>query len=85
MGNTIYEVHPELIVEWSERNSPLSPSDITYGSNKLVWWIGRCGHEWQASPKSRHAGENCPYWNAPSGISAMPSSIQSVVICSRHA
>ena len=54
-------MHPELIVEWSERNSPLSPSDITYGSNKLVWWIGRCGHEWQASPKSRHAGENCPY------------------------
>ena len=61
MGNTITEVHPELIVEWSERNSPLRPSDITYGSNKLVWWIGRCGHEWQASPKSRHAGENCPY------------------------
>ncbi len=23
MGNTISEVHPELIVEWSERNSPL--------------------------------------------------------------
>ncbi|MBO4330541.1 MAG: zinc-ribbon domain-containing protein, partial [Oscillospiraceae bacterium] len=38
----------------------MPPVYKTYGSNKLVWWIGRCGHEWHASPKSRHAGENCP-------------------------
>ena len=61
MGKRFSDIHPELVCEWSKRNAPLQPSDITFGSNKQYWWIGRCGHEWQASPKSRHAGENCPY------------------------
>lgn len=54
-------MHPELVCEWSERNAPIKAEDITYGSNKHDWWVGCCGHEWQASPKSRHAGEGCPY------------------------
>lgn len=31
-----------------------------YGSKKLVWWKGSCGHEWQTSVKARSAGERCP-------------------------
>lgn len=61
MRRSFAEVHPELVCEWSERNAPLKAADITYGSNKQYWWIGKCGHEWLASPKSRHAGERCPY------------------------
>ena len=49
MNNSLAEVHPELISEWSEKNLPLTPDDITFGSNKKVWWKGTCGHEWQAS------------------------------------
>ena len=49
MNNSLAEVHPELITEWSEKNLPLTPDDITFGSNKKVWWRGACGHEWQAS------------------------------------
>ncbi len=31
-------------------------------SNKKVWWIGRCGHSWQARPYSRNGGSRgCPY------------------------
>ena len=45
MSNLLSEVHPELVLEWSERNLPLTPDKITYGSNKIVWWIGTCGHE----------------------------------------
>lgn len=60
MENSFARVHPELVSEWSERNFPLTPEDITYGSKKLVWWRADCGHEWQASPKSRSAGEKCP-------------------------
>ena len=48
MNNSLAEVHPELITEWSEKNLPLTPDDITFGSNKKVWWKGACGHEWQA-------------------------------------
>ena len=38
MNNSLAEVHPELITEWSEKNIPLTPDDITFGSNKKVWW-----------------------------------------------
>ncbi|EKC77492.1 hypothetical protein OBE_00324, partial [human gut metagenome] len=51
---------PELITEWSEKNLPLTPDDITFGSNKKVWWKGTCGHEWQTSVKARSNGEKCP-------------------------
>ena len=35
-------MHPELVDEWSEKNLPLTPDDITYGSNKVYWWIAQC-------------------------------------------
>ena len=38
MNNSLAEVHPELVSEWSEKNFPLTPDDITFGSNKKVWW-----------------------------------------------
>ncbi|RGY81431.1 zinc-ribbon domain-containing protein [Dorea sp. AM58-8] len=60
MNNSLAEVHPELITEWSEKNLPLTPDDITFGSNKKVWWKGTCGHEWQTSVKARFNGEKCP-------------------------
>lgn len=60
MSNKLSEKHPELIKEWSEKNSPLTADDVTFGSNKLYWWKGDCGHEWQASAKSRSSGEKCP-------------------------
>lgn len=62
MSNSLSKVHPELISEWSDRNYPLTPDNITFGSNKIVWWKGSCGHEWQASVKSRTInGTGCPY------------------------
>ena len=57
MNNSLAEVHPELVSEWSEKNLPLTPDDITFGSNKKVWWRGACGHEWQTSVKARSNGE----------------------------
>ena len=42
MGNSLATVHPELVPEWSDRNLPLTPDKITYGSNKKVWWNGAC-------------------------------------------
>ena len=60
MSNSLSAVHPELVVEWSEKNLPLTPDSITYGSNKKVWWKGACGHEWETSVKARSNGEKCP-------------------------
>lgn len=62
MGNLLSEVSPELIGQWSEKNLPLTPDKIAYGSNKIVWWKGACGYEWSATVKSRDAnGTVCPY------------------------
>ena len=40
MNNSLAEVHPELVSEWTEENLPLTPDDITFGSNEKVWWKG---------------------------------------------
>ena len=60
MSNLLSEVHPELIAEWSDKNLPLTPDKVTFGSNKIMWWKGSCGHEWQTSIKARSNGEGCP-------------------------
>lgn len=76
MGRSLAEEHPELGSEWSERNAPVEVTDVTYGSNKKYRWIGRCGHEWLASPKSRHSGERCPYFagmRVPEGFNDLAS------------
>lgn len=60
MSNSLSAVHPELVAEWSEKNLPLTPDNVTFGSNKKVWWKGTCGHEWETSIKARSSGEKCP-------------------------
>ena len=32
----------------------------SYSSHKKVWWLGKCGHEWQAIIASRTNGTGCP-------------------------
>ncbi len=37
MNNSLAEVHPELVLEWSEKNLPLTPEDITF--QRLIIYI----------------------------------------------
>lgn len=60
MENSLSRMRPHLVSEWSDKNLPLTPDTVTFGSNKIVWWKGACGHEWQTSIKTRSAGEQCP-------------------------
>lgn len=55
--------HPEIASEWSERNYPYTPDDVTAGSHENVWWKGKsCGHEWQTRVGNRTInGTGCPY------------------------
>ncbi len=58
MENSFAAKHPELVCEWSERNLPLTPEQIPYGSNKTYWWHGYCGYEcsfWSARSRCRIA------------------------------
>lgn len=63
MKNSLSAYRPDLAEEWSFRNLPLTPDDVSFGSHKQVWWHGPCGHEWQAVIKSRAIGQQsgCPY------------------------
>lgn len=52
----------ELLVEWDlERNAPLTPKDVTFGSHKKVWWCCKNGHSWQTAVYTRSGGAGCPY------------------------
>ena len=53
----------ELLEQWHpEKNIPLTPDIVSYGSQKKIWWSCEQGHEWTASVYARsgkHTG--CPY------------------------
>ena len=58
----LQEAYPELAAEWHPtKNGDLLPDAVKPGSNKKAWWLGRCGHEWQAVVASRVSGSGCPY------------------------
>ena len=65
MSNSLAAVHPELIAEWSDRNLPLTPDSVTFGSNKKVWWKAwwkckTCGYEWNTLISTRSGDSKCP-------------------------
>lgn len=59
--NDFATMFPHLAKEWNyERNGDLRPDMFLPRSTKCVWWIGECGHEWQAKIYARSNGNNCP-------------------------
>ena len=60
--NDLETVEPDLALEWHPTKNDLSPKDVTKGSGKKVWWLGKCGHEWEARVSDRAIKESkCPY------------------------
>lgn len=72
--NELISVNPSLTQEWHpHKNGDLTPKDVSYGSQKKVWWICKEGHEWEFSIKLRHKGSGCPIcasisWTQPALI-----------------
>ena len=62
------KTHHDLCLEWSEKNTPLTPSHISKGSMELAWWRCRFGHEWQARIDARVAGNGCPKCAGKTGL-----------------
>ena len=46
MNNSLAEVHPELVSEWSKKNK-IKPTEVSIGSHKKVIWRCEKGHEWE--------------------------------------
>lgn len=60
--NDLATTNPDIAAEWHPtKNGDLKPTDVVAGSNRKVWWLGKCGHEWEApvSYRSRR-GDGCP-------------------------
>jgi len=57
--------YSQLLAEWHPtRNGELTPWQVSYGSDRRLWWACPKGpdHEWQASVCNRTAqGTGCPY------------------------
>ena len=56
-------INPTLCKEWDyEKNYPLTPKDISYGSMKKAWWVcSICGEKWDAMIRNRNRGAGCPF------------------------
>lgn len=55
--------YPHLLREWdAKRNDGVFPYELSYGSNRRVWWRCAAGpdHIWQARVASRVRGSGCP-------------------------
>jgi len=60
--NDLASLFPGIAKEWNyEKNGELRPEDVTKGSNKILWWKCKEGHEWQAMINRRTSRNNgCP-------------------------
>ena len=47
-GNDLASNFPELMIEWNYNRNKVKPSEISKGSNRIVWWIcSVCGNEYE--------------------------------------
>ena len=73
--NDLLSRHPNLAAEWHpSKNGTLTPEDIHGGQPKNYWWLGECGHEWEAKLTNRVNGAGCPKCS-PGGYSSVDRGI----------
>ncbi len=60
---SLLNVSPEIAEEWHPtKNGDLTPEMVAPTTNKKVWWLGKCGHEFSMKVSSRTSGNcDCPY------------------------
>lgn len=61
-GRSLADLRPDVAGQWHPtKNGSLTPAMVTAGSGKKVWWLGPCGHEWDAPLTSRTIkNSGCP-------------------------
>ena len=62
-SNCLSTTHPEIANQWHPtKNGELTPNDVSFGSDKNIWWKCNKGddHEWETTVSHRSEGTNCP-------------------------
>lgn len=73
--NSLEKHFPELAKEWMSRRNGMNPDQISWGSNKMVWWKCPKGHEYKALVVNRTSNKSgCFKCNngAPTDLSDYP-------------
>lgn len=61
LEKSLSHLFPDIAKEWHPaKNDLLKPDCFTPGSGRKIWWLGKCGHEWQDSINHRTSGRDCP-------------------------
>ena len=64
--NDLLSQKPKIAQEWHPIKNTKQPNQYTVCSQKRVWWLGQCGHEWYTSIACRkYCG--CPICNESKG------------------
>jgi hypothetical protein len=69
-SNSLQTLFPEVAEEWHPfKNGSLTPNDVGIATHKYgkIWWVGKCGHEWDAHIDQRIRGSGCPVCCDPRG------------------
>ncbi|PWY54112.1 hypothetical protein DGG96_17020 [Legionella qingyii] len=63
IDNSLILRYPEISKEWDcIKNDPLTPGDVSSGSQKKVWWSCSKGHSYRATIANRtYRKSGCPY------------------------
>ena len=65
VDNNLKILNPSLAAEWHPtKNGNDIPEDFTSQSHRIVWWLCKNGHVWQARIQSRFLGRGCK-WCSP--------------------
>ncbi|MEV0299237.1 zinc-ribbon domain-containing protein [Nocardia sp. NPDC050710] len=58
--NDLATLNPILAGEWHpDLNGELMAADVTAGTGRLIWWLGKCGHPFTATVDQRRRGNGC--------------------------
>lgn len=63
-GNDLATKYPDLAAQWhTKKNADLKPHLVLPRSNRKAWWLGVCGHEWEAVIANRTGPfrSGCPF------------------------
>ncbi|WP_176757347.1 zinc-ribbon domain-containing protein [Butyrivibrio sp. INlla14] len=59
---SLKEEFPEIAKQWHPtKNGNVTPDMVASRIGKKAWWLGPCGHEWEAAISSRTKGIGCPF------------------------
>ncbi|PZM78807.1 MAG: hypothetical protein DKT66_23190 [Candidatus Melainabacteria bacterium] len=56
--NNLEKHYPKIAKEWMLRKNGIKPDQVSWGSNKMVWWKCPKGHEYEASVVNRTSNQS---------------------------